>query len=451
MRSNIIIPIISLTITTWFGCAANLPSPMAPSSPIIEIYSKTKAVSQNQPPVTGDITLAGALSAALERNPRLSAYSWQLRAADAKTLQLGLYYNPEVELEMEEFAGSKTRTGLSSALTTLRLSQAIDLSGVVSKRQAVAAYDARLLGWDYEMARLEVFASTTLAFIDVAAAQQRLELTRQNLRLANEVAAAVDARVKAGKVSPLNLTKIGVLVARSQLQVQRAANELDTSRTRLAAKWGDGKATFRKVIAKFMAPGKLPSFGNLSKAATTAPEVVAGQAKIKRQRMLLELQRAKAVPALKLSAGVQRFETNGEFAAVAGLGIELPLFDRNQGSIEQARMMIKATEETKRAALLKVQSSLAESYRRLQMAFEAIRTFDEQVLPSASQVFNATKEAYSSGKLGILDLLDAQRTLVIVRMQRITALAAYYKQIAKIEARLGRPIGARKKDTEERP
>jgi outer membrane protein, heavy metal efflux system len=81
------------------------------------------------PPVTAPaevpndvLTLRQALALALLQNPELSAFTWEVRAAEARTLQVGLRPNPELGLEVENIAGTGAFQGGRSAETTLRLS-----------------------------------------------------------------------------------------------------------------------------------------------------------------------------------------------------------------------------------------------------------------------------------------------------------------------------------------
>lgn len=69
---------------------------------------------------TAVVTLPRALSLALMKNPELAAFSWEVRAGEARTLQAGLSPNPEIGVEIEEFAGSGDRQGVDAATSTVQ-------------------------------------------------------------------------------------------------------------------------------------------------------------------------------------------------------------------------------------------------------------------------------------------------------------------------------------------
>ncbi|MCL4692288.1 MAG: hypothetical protein KJ060_07235, partial [Candidatus Hydrogenedentes bacterium] len=65
----------------------------------------------------GTLTLEQAIHAALQGSPKLAAFDWDLRAADARVLQASLRPNPDLEFEIEDIrlnsgpgATSRTRT-----------------------------------------------------------------------------------------------------------------------------------------------------------------------------------------------------------------------------------------------------------------------------------------------------------------------------------------------------
>jgi len=87
----------------------------------------------------GVINLRQALSLALMHNPELKAFSWDIRASEARTLQAGLLPNPEIEVEVEEVGGAGARSGFDGAETTIALSQLIELGNKQSKRSKLAS------------------------------------------------------------------------------------------------------------------------------------------------------------------------------------------------------------------------------------------------------------------------------------------------------------------------
>src|SRR5262249_10865060 len=155
-------------------------------------------------------------------NPELSAFSFEMRAAEARALQAGIWPNPQLGVEVENVAGTGSTTkGVRAAETTLQLSQLIELGGKRPKRIRLAGLERELTSWDYEVKRLDVLTEAKKAFVDVLATQARLAFTQDLLRLAAHVQRTVSARVQAGKVSPIEETRTRVAVSTARLQLSQ--------------------------------------------------------------------------------------------------------------------------------------------------------------------------------------------------------------------------------------
>lgn len=179
------------------------------------------------------LTLRAALEAALLRNPALAAASWNRRIGEAQILQAGLLPNPELEIGVEDVAGTGGgNSGVEATETTIALGQLVELGGKRAARIRLATAEGQLAGWDYEAERLAVLTGTALAFVDVLAAQEQLRLTGDLLTLSEQTYKTVDERVKAGKVSPLEKAKAAVELANSKIELAKAKSELRSARTR---------------------------------------------------------------------------------------------------------------------------------------------------------------------------------------------------------------------------
>src|SRR5262245_47381643 len=75
------------------------------SRPLLSPFSAPAAPPQHEAP-TDVLRLPQALALALLHNPELRAFAWDIRAAEARTLQAGLRPNPELGLEVENVTGT---------------------------------------------------------------------------------------------------------------------------------------------------------------------------------------------------------------------------------------------------------------------------------------------------------------------------------------------------------
>lgn len=388
----------------------------------------------------GVITLREALSSALMGNPELAAFSWEIRAAEARALQAGLIPNPEIEIEAEEFGGIGERRNFKGAAGTLVLSQLIELGSKGSKRRRVASLESGLAGWDYEAKRLEVVSETTKTFIEVIAAQDLVTLKEELLRLAEEVLTTVSERVKAGKVSPIEETRAKISVSTSRIGVVQAKRDLKIARKKLAAAWGGKTALFEQARGDLDTINPVPPVGNLWSLLLQNPDIARWELEIKQRKAALDLEKANRIPDLTLNAGMQRFNETHDGSFLFGVSIPIPLFDRNQGGIREALHSLSKANEERRATEVQIHAALTEAYQTLACAHSEAKTLKDDVLPSAEQVFKDIKEGYRLGKFGYLEVLEAQQTLFEVKEQYIESLATYHSSVADVEHLIARGL-----------
>lgn len=386
----------------------------------------------------GVVTPADALALALVHNPGLKVFPYSLRAAEARVLQAGLRPNPELQVELEEFGGSGERSGLDAAETTLQVGQSIELGGKRAKRARAAEADKELVRWDYESARLDLTREVSQALTAVMAAQERLSLAERLLELSQQAQSAVAQRVQAGRDSPVDRMRADVTLSGSRIERQKAEKTLAAARRNLAALWGSSAPVFASVNGGWSETPP-PSPVDLSSGAVADnPDVARWEAEQRSRRAAMDLEKAKAIPDVTASGGVRRFEQTDDSAFVIGLAVPLPLFNRNQGGVEEATANLGAARRRYEAVRIRTLTALSEAATALAAAYDEVTALKDEVLPGAQQAFEAVQQGYVQGKFDYLYVLDTQRTLFETQARYIDSIEAYHKAKADVERLTGR-------------
>ncbi|MGA2401318.1 MAG: TolC family protein, partial [Syntrophobacteraceae bacterium] len=317
------------------------------------------------PDPTGVITLRDALSLALMKNPELAATSLEIRASEARALQAGVVPNPVLGATVEEFGGDRILKNFNFAETTVQLSQLIELGGKRAKRMRLAQLEKDLAGWDYEVKRLDVLTEVSKSFVAVLAAQEQEALTSELVLLAEQVFNSVSERVKAGKISPLEETKSFVALSNAKIEWEKARSVLKTSRYKLAATLGQESPTFKGVEGALDEVKAIPSLDEIRELILRNPDVARYVKELEQRSAALAVQEAKRIPDVTVSGGAQRFNEYNENAFVVGIAIPIPIFDRNQGGILEAKHKLSKATEEYRAAKVKANSRLGEAFQSL--------------------------------------------------------------------------------------
>jgi cobalt-zinc-cadmium efflux system outer membrane protein len=388
----------------------------------------------------GTLTLRDAMALALLHNPGLRGFAWEVRAAEARALQASLPPNPEMGLEVENIAGSGGLSGTKAAETTLSLSQVFLLDGKLDKRIRLASLDRKLSTFEYEARRIDVLTVVTKRFIELLAATRRVGFTKQALSVAEHVLLIAQKRVQAGDASPVERTRASLTVATTRLAVKRAEREVEVARIHLAATWGGTESRFQTVTGTLDAIADIPDVKSLIELIGHNPDIARWAIEMARRNAALELAKAQATTDIEAEIGFRHLNESDDTALTLGISFPLQAFDRNQGGIQEARFNIAKASQEQRAAVVQVTAYILAAYQQLAAAQAEAVALKNEVLPAAQSSLDATREAFKSGKLGFIEVVDVERTLIDIQFQYVEALSSYHKAVADVERLIGHSL-----------
>ncbi len=402
---------------------------------------------------SSDLTMRDAVHLALQRNPELAAFAKEMRALEGVTLQVGLLRNPELVVNVENAGNVQKLQGdvnsshavsqeVVQQLSTIRINQLIELGGKRAARVIAASLGQDLAGKDYEFRRVELIARVANVFIEVLAGQERLRLAEETSQLAQKVVNTVARRVQAGKVPPIEETRAGVAFSTTRIELVQAQRDLAAARKRLTLLWGNTSPQFSKALGDLGSLVTLPSFEALAERVLTSPMALRSLKNVEQRKAMLAVEQTRRIPNLTLGGGAIHHAQLGGTTIVAGLMVPLPLFDRNQGNLQEAYQRVDKAIDEQAATDLRLKAELTQAYEALSAAQNEIDVLRNEILPAAKSAFEVTNKGYELGKFGYLEVLDAQRTLFQNQILYVRALANYQRLVNELERLIAGPIDA---------
>lgn len=392
----------------------------------------------------GELTLARAVDAALRSSPDLLASTYELSAAQARIVQAGLRLNPELGVELENFAGTGSASGVESLETTLSLSQVVELGGKRGLRRAAAEADLDVVGIEQRARELDVLSEVTSRFIEVVAAQERVRFAIQATALSQKTLDAIGARVEAGRSPEAERSRARIALTRALVEQRQAESELRAARYALSASWGSPEPAFTSARAELFDLRSLESFQALMDKLEQSPDFTRFASESRLREAELRLARVQARPNLTFSVGVRRFEESNDAALVAGFSMPLPIYDRNQGTIREAQVRLNQTDALRNAARVRARASLFALYQEMATDRARVDTLRNEAMPQAQLALDQTRSGYDRGRFSFLELITVQEELLALQAAAIDAAADYHRVLAEIErltsAALTRPF-----------
>ncbi|WNG25138.1 TolC family protein [Cystobacter fuscus] len=390
-------------------------------------------------PAPHPLTVEESVAIALERSPRL--ISARAEAASARARLEGASLLAQENPQLQGAVGPRWRQAGERADpsldVSLGVSQRLELLGQRGARRDAAA--AQLAASEARLQALRVTLATEVrgAFARLLAAEQELRLDDEGRLLAEQALRAAEERLTAGAASRIEVNTARVEMGRAAhervLSVRRRSLALaelrlllglePTETPRLSEDWKPDDAE----------PPPLEAL--LERALAQRAEVKAARAELDAARAEVTLASREALPAPRLGASYSREE---DAHIVQGtLGIELPLFNRNQearglGAARRIRAQaeLEATERM-------VRSEVALALERYQNARAAMAVYGADVLEALQQNLALVNEAYRAGKVDFFQLLVIRRDALDARRGSIDALAELLIAEAQLQSALG--------------
>jgi cobalt-zinc-cadmium efflux system outer membrane protein len=377
------------------------------------------------------LTLEKALSAALDKNPDLKAAEINTRVGEAALLQAGLFPNPEIEFEYENFDEPET---------TLTVGYLLELGKKRKYRRDVAVAEKDLLLAETEGTRSDIICRTAAAFINVLMAQENRYIALEKEKLADQVFETAGQRVMAGHVSPMEAITAEINKNKARLEVEKAENENLIFRTLLSAMWDGSADDFGQAVGAFDRIQPLPALEALTEAIDNSPVIRAKRSEISIAANNLTLENRSRIPDLSLSGGMKESDEMDDTIYIVGISMPVPLFDRNQGGVARASAELRQQQAELKAEKKRLLTEVQTAFQRLKTVHAQVHTMKTSILPSAEKVLDAVKEGYREGEFSLLDMLAAQGTLYETRESHIASLGQYHHTIIDLERLLGRDL-----------
>lgn len=391
--------------------------------------------SATSPPATTEpvLTLDQALALAGGVAPSLDSAAAGVRAAQAARTVAGLRPNPSIVVESENLVGTGQYRGARSAETTAGLALPIELGGKRSARIAVANSQRDRADINAAIAMADLRLRVTQAYVEAAAAEQRLVIAHDQTGIAENAFKAARTRVQAGAGAPIDEQRADVLRVNAGVAEQKASLAADVARGNLARLIGKpvngapDLGWFRNVREAAYGP-QMPARadGTLSLAAARA-DLNTASAQVR-------LARSQRVPDVTISASARRLAATNDTAAVVGLSIPFPLFNSGAAAVRQAQAQRDQADAERRLANLNVEQDIAGAQADLQSAAASARAAGGPALTAATEAARIARIGYAQGKFSQLDLLQAEQSLADTRATYTDALSNYHDA----EARLAR-------------
>lgn len=314
------------------------------------------------------------------------------------------------------------------------LSQVIELGGKRNRRIDAANEAIRTNEISLQAQRSQIATRVLSAYWAAAGARRLQDSLAEGLEnLARAVQYHRD-RVREGSLPEADLIRVELEHQQVAIAFQNAQQDARRSLLHLFLEMGTSPRTDAILTGKLDDDPKIdaPSAG----AAENRPDVRLASQSIQQADAMIRLQKANALPDPEILGGYKR--TSGLDTLIAGIQINLPVRNRNQGAISAA----VADQSAATANLRAIRRAADTEIAALTGEFQQKKELVEKMLPPLRQQANETSRiaqaVYREGASDLLRLLDAERSRLQAEALYIRSLIEYQQAGVALQSALGR-------------
>lgn len=390
----------------------------------------------SQAPINLNLTVI--LDRAMQCSPDLAAYRLEHQLAIADRVIAEQRPNPNITLGADSINPhpSQSPQGTKKVDSSVRIDQLIELGGK-AKYRANAATAAELASQYFlKYAERAVLVSIEQIFYDGLGAQQKEKDLFDIVEMNKNVLDAAKIRYKVGDISEIDLNKIKLDIARANNEYQLAKSDLARAKAGLAKALGYGKNIHKSLLIADWPNHELALPAIPWDKIDSRADLQALKSRTLSAENSRDLARALKVPDVTVGLQYNHLPVTGSVQNgtinTYMVNLSIPLFIRHQYQGEAMRAeaeYYKARDNQwrgERDAVAQLEYQEAE----LQANQERLNRVLVDVLPSAEQVAAAAEFAYKKGAIGVLDLIDARRSLRQARTEASQTRADFAKGLS---------------------
>jgi outer membrane protein, heavy metal efflux system len=434
------------------------PPPAQPVGPVSVPFSGTLELpgeSDDWGPADG-VTLDRAIDVTLERSLNLRAKFYEIPMAKADILQANLRSNPVFyqDGQLLQYPGGSTQftraaPGGPSQVDT-NITYPFDVSLKRRARTVVASRAERVLEAQYQDAIRNRIDDVYGAYVTALGARQTVVYSLKSVKGYEDLTRLTRDLHDKGQVplADLNLVENRLRIARlgsrdAQAAYRRAKLDLGSL---MNLKLDEiAKLELRGTIQDTAPPP--PPLEELRKIALAdRPDVLAFRLGVTYAEASVRLAKANAFSDVYGLWQPYTFQNNAPYGLrsqvswAIGVTVPLPVYNRNQGGIERAKINVTQSQvqlsDAERQLMIDVEKAVQE-YEVSQRLVEELR---HDVIPDATQVRDAAKRLWQGGDASLLNFLQAQLDYNDVVKQYVDTAVRHRQSMLDLNTAVGRRI-----------
>ncbi len=376
---------------------------------------------------------------AKQNNPTVKQAEASVRTSAGLARQAGLWPNPSVSYQGEQIRGGSYGGGEQGAF----IQQTIVLGGKLRLRRDVYEQERRVTEIGVEEQKLNVAGAVRVQFYRALAQLRTVEIRGRLLQLSADAAATAHQLANVGQADAPDILQSEVEAEQAKLDFSVAQRQYIQAYRQLAALVGEPQMPLSLVDGDLDNPPEIDADQATQYILKNSPTILRAQQEAARAEAVLKRDKREAFPDLSLRVGEQQnLEQDPRTGRAIGAqgfataGIQIPIFNRNQGNVAAARAEIERNHEEVnriRFSLMQSAAPLIQQYLTNKLQTERYRT---QMIPRAQRAYELYLQKYKNMAAAYPEVIISQRTLFQLQESYVQSLAELWTTAVQLQSSL---------------
>ncbi|WP_169980461.1 TolC family protein [Tautonia rosea] len=367
------------------------------------------------------LTLDQAIQRLMEVNPTLRALSFELPQAEADVLTAGLRANPILFTDAQMIPYQPYTDARPGGQTQydLNISYPLDLTGKRRARIRFASRVFSVIEAQYQDAVRREIDNLSIAFVDVLAARETVRLAEAGARGLERVLELTETLREQGLQTEADVNRVRIQQTDAEIALADSEEALRRTKRTLGSLLAIHPAEAEdmpvegQLVDPIAAPPTIEELTELALAAR--PDLLAYRLGIDRAKAQVDLEVANRLSDVFLLYQPFTYQDNSPFdlpgatSWALGITIPLPVFNRNQGNIQRARVNFSQSRSEYDAIVQQVVVEVRQAEQEFHNSRSVLRRVEAEQLPAAEQILESTDRLFSSGEIDAVAYLNVRR------------------------------------------
>ena len=374
---------------------------------------------------------------ARDAHPTLESAAAALQIAAGFERQARAYPNPDAAVTWGK--GRPREGGASRSETGFVLRQPIELPGI--RRWRAKAAEMGLRGAEFESAEAQSVVDAAVARLTYGALleERRTEIARQSAELARRFHELLLRRAEIGESSPLEAVRAESEWFARRRDVLDAEGALEVARSALDVFCG-GRLGQRFEIAETLEGNEVAPLPSdlVERLRIQNPILLRAETAFEEAQARVELADKQTLPGFDLFLGYDNELDRTAWGL--GVGLIIPLWNRNRGAVEAAGADGDRAAADRQALTVELETALAQATAEFRRALAASRLHREGWTAAAQRALDIAIFSFENGEASLLEVLDTQRSYLDVVLAEAESVAEIALARTEIERLIGGPL-----------